>query len=51
MKWPYSKKYDDPTKDPKYMKDRSELFMKNGNGWWWYQGTRDSAILNKETKK
>jgi len=21
--------------DPKYIKDRAELFNENGNGWWW----------------
>jgi|TARA_Y100000034_G_C6896871_1_gene413688 hypothetical protein len=26
---------DDPLKDKKYLKDRAELFRKNGNGWWW----------------
>ena len=25
------------TEDPKYLKDRSELFEKSGNGWWWGQ--------------
>ena len=29
--------------DPKYIKDRKELFKQNGNGWWWYhsQMTRE----------
>ena len=21
--------------DPQYIKDRDEIFAKNGNGWWW----------------
>ena len=25
--------------DPKYIKDRNELFKENGNGWWWYHST------------
>ncbi len=24
--------------DPKYLKERNELFAENGNGWWWFQG-------------
>ena len=30
--------------DPKYIKDRNELFKQNGNGWWWYhsQMTREN---------
>ena len=26
--------------DPKYIKERNKLFAENGNGWWWYSGTR-----------
>ena len=26
---------DDPLEDEKYLKDRTELFRKSGNGWWW----------------
>jgi len=40
--------------DPKYIKDRNELFQKNGNGWWWYQGTkgwREYYDKNKENQK
>ena len=25
----------DPTKDPRYIKDREKLFKEHGNGWWW----------------
>jgi hypothetical protein len=25
--------------DPGYIKDRDNLFKKNGNGWWWNDGT------------
>ena len=35
--WKY-KGGDNPTTDPKYIKDRSKLFAENGNGWWWYEG-------------
>ena len=37
--WPYK---DDVLNDPKYLKDRAELFASNGdelapfNGWWWF---------------
>ena len=24
--------------DPKYLKDRNEMFVKHGNGWWWLNG-------------
>jgi hypothetical protein len=26
------------TDDPKYIKDRDELFRENGNGWWYETG-------------
>ena len=32
--WPYK----DDLNDPKYIKDRNELFEENGNGWWIFQG-------------
>ncbi len=32
-KWPY-KSLD----DPKYIKQKKEFFLKNGNGWWYTQG-------------
>ena len=35
-------------KDKKYLKDRDELFNKNGNGWWWYQGTSFGAKYDRE---
>lgn len=28
--------------DPKYIKDRNELFEQSGNGWWWYH-----SVMNK----
>ena len=37
--WPYK---DDALNDPKYLKDRAELFANTGNdlapfnGWWWF---------------
>ena len=31
--------YTGDVNDKRYLKDRSELFAKSGNGWWWYQGT------------
>jgi len=30
--WPYA----GDVGNRKYEKDRSELFAKNGNGWWWF---------------
>jgi len=36
------------TNDPKYIKERNELFAKSGNGWWWYQGTRLAKYIGKE---
>jgi hypothetical protein len=32
--WQY-KGGNNPLKDPKYIKDRNELFNLNGHGWWW----------------
>tara|TARA_R100001244_G_scaffold132225_1_gene107593 strand:- start:1033 stop:1275 length:243 start_codon:yes stop_codon:yes gene_type:complete len=32
----------------KYLKDRSELFAKSGNGWWWYQGTAYGKFIGKD---
>ena len=37
--------------DPKYIKDRNELFAENGNGWWWYQGTAMSKFIGKNTEE
>ena len=31
--------YTGDVNNKKYLKDRAELFAKNGNGWWWLQGT------------
>jgi|TARA_R110000824_G_scaffold17372_6_gene70676 hypothetical protein len=31
--------YTGTVNNKKYLKDRAELFAKNGNGWWWLQGT------------
>jgi hypothetical protein len=33
--------------DPKYIRDRSELFKRTGNGWWWYAG----VMSRKEYEK
>ena len=30
--WPYEGDID----DPEYIKDRTKLFAKSGNGWWWF---------------
>ena len=30
--WPYT----GDVGNPKYEKDRSELFAEGGNGWWWF---------------
>mgnify|MGYP003138764175 CR=1 FL=1 len=32
---------EDPLTDEEYLKDRTELFRKSGNGWWWQEGTRE----------
>ena len=32
--WPYK----GDLNDPRYIKDRNELFEENGNGWWIFQG-------------
>tara|TARA_R100000995_G_C3362012_1_gene67853 strand:- start:272 stop:448 length:177 start_codon:yes stop_codon:yes gene_type:complete len=34
--------------DPKYLKDRAELFAKSGNGWWWWQGTLLGKNIGKD---
>lgn len=30
-------------KDPKYIKDRTELFRENGNGWWYIDKSRSQG--------
>jgi len=42
--------------DPKYIKDRTELFDINGNGWWWKDGwwngkDETSMEYNRKNKK
>ena len=29
-----------------YLRDRSALFMKHRNGWWWYHGAKQIRDLN-----
>ena len=42
--WKKGWQYDGDIEDPKYLKDRDELFYRNEDerapyhGWWWYQG-------------
>ena len=47
-KWPYTK--GDVLKDKDYLRDRTALFMYNGNGWWWFtaKSLGGSYPLNKE---
>jgi hypothetical protein len=49
--WPYS----GDVGNPRYEKDRSELFASNGNGWWYFMGYRywgeDLEILNGREKR
>ncbi len=37
--------------DPKYLKDRAELFASNGNGWWWWQGTSLGKNIGTENEE
>ena len=30
-------------KDPKYIKDKTELFRENGNGWWYIDKSRSQG--------
>ena len=32
---PYPEDLDEMLSDPKYIKDRDDLFREHGNGWWW----------------
>ena len=32
-------------KDKKYLKDRRELFLKHGNGWWWLPTVKNEEFL------
>lgn len=45
--WPYK---EDAPYDDKYIKERNELFEKNGNGWWWYQGVSATVTPKKYRK-
>ena len=45
--WPYKGDID----DPKYLKERSELFAKSGNGWWWYTSGKINKIISEEMKR
>ena len=49
-KWKY-KGGDDPTKDPKYIRDRNKLFKENGNGWWWTYGVKSWRYYLENAKK
>jgi hypothetical protein len=48
-KWPYKT---DAPKNREWNKDRKKLFLENGNGWWWYQGTVlwKEKLLEKEER-
>ena len=48
-KWPYKT---DAPKNGEWNKDRKKLFLENGNGWWWYQGTVlwKEKLLEKEER-
>ena len=47
-KWHY-KGGGDPTRDPKYLKDRQKLFDEHGGGWWWNLDIRTfSAVTNRQ---
>ena len=35
--WKYE---EDAPKDRQWIKDRSKLFRRNGNGWWWFEMKR-----------
>ena len=41
--------------DPKYIKDRDELFAEGGNGWWWFTGVKytesQMEIIRKRRNK
>ena len=37
-RFPYGKNV---LRDKKYLKDRSELFLEHGNGWWWLPSIKD----------
>ena len=41
--WPYKGDID----DPKYLKERSELFIEGGNGWWWFVPNKIHNPLSK----
>lgn len=45
-KYPKGWKYTG-TDDPKYIKDRNDLFNKNGNGWWLFV----NQIMSKNKKR
>ena len=43
--------YDGDIDNKRYLKDRSELFAKSGNGWWWYQGTPLGQFIGMDNDK
>ena len=46
-RWPYKS-----INDPKYIKDRDELFKANGNGWWINTGKRVTTHKgNREVRR
>lgn len=51
--WRYWKKgwtYQGDIDDPVYLKDRSELFEENGNGWWYFPDPEVSEFIHKGNK-
>lgn len=47
--YPYSKR--NVLNDPKYIKDRDEMFAKHGNGWWWLNGWWNGCNETNAAKK
>ena len=45
--WPYKGDID----DPKYLKERSELFVEGGNGWWWFVPNKIHTPISKRMKR
>ena len=45
--WPYKGDID----DPKYLKERSELFVEGGNGWSWFVPNKIHTPISKRMKR
>ena len=43
--------YTGDIENKRYLKDRSELFAKSGNGWWWYQGTPQGQFIGIDNEE